>query len=85
MNPLRAYEVTLSFSDYRFTATLAHEQLEDAVSKLLARVLKLTDQEMAFFCMPDFLQSVEELETDDSTCYQVSKSRIFTLNVKRIV
>lgn len=85
MNPLKAYEASISYNDYRFTSTLGDEQLEDAIFKLLTRVLKLTDQEMAFFCMPDFLQSARELETGDSTAYQVSKSRIFTLNIKRIV
>lgn len=85
MNPLKAYEVTISFSDYRFSTTLSYDEMEDAVGKLAARVLRLTDAEMAFFCMPDFLESVNELERDDSTCFQVSKSRAFTLNVKRII
>ena len=85
MNPLKAYEITISFSDYRFSATLGEEQLEDAVSKFTRRVLKLSGEEMSFFSMPDFLESVTELERDESTAFQVSKSRPFTLNAKRII
>jgi hypothetical protein len=85
VKPLKAYEVSISFVSYKFTCTIGSDQLEDAVDKLCRRVLKLSDQEMAFFEMPSFLESVDELGLDDLTCYQVSKSRNFSLNVKRII
>lgn len=85
MNLLKAYEVSISYVNYKFSSTIGADQLEDAVDKLCRRVLKLTDQEMAFFEMPSFLKSVDELGLDDLTCYQVSKSRNFSLNVRRII
>ena len=80
-----AYRVTISFSDYRFTSVLGKEQLEDAVTKLIHRVFQLNEQEELFFDLPHFLSEVNELAKEESICFQVSKSRPFTLNVKRVV
>lgn len=85
MKPLKVYDVSLSVYEYRFSATLGEEQLEDALTKLTQRVLKLTEQETAFFDLPSVLETASEMERDESTCFQVSKSRAFTLNIKRII
>ena len=85
MTPLTAYQVAISVSEYQYSTVLGVTQLEDAVNKLCHRVFRLTDEESSFFDLSHFLAEVNELDKDESICFQISKSRPFTLNVKRII
>ena len=81
---MKFFEVCISVSEYRFSTVLSYEQLYDSIFKLCNRVFKLTLQEQSFFDLPNVLGTASDMECDESTCFQVSKSRNFTLNIKRI-
>ena len=81
---MKFFDVCISVSEYRFSTILPEEQLYDSLFKLCNRVFKLSTLEHSFFDLPRVLEAASEMECDESTCFQVSKSRNFTLNIKRI-
>lgn len=84
MNASKKYRVTISVYEYNFEDEIFHDRLPGAFERLSDRVFKLSEEEKNFFCLPDVMESIDELNVTESTCFQVSKNRAFSLIVKRI-
>ena len=84
MTAAKKYCVTISVYEYNFVDEIYQDRLLGAFERLSDRVFKLSKEEKNFFCIPDVMESIDELDIAESTCFQVSKHRAFNLVVKRI-
>ena len=77
------YTISINFSGYFMSCPVEHDKLQSMLEKLCKHVLRLSDDELSFFNVPNAIEEIFSLYVDESCSLSVSPLRPFYLTVRR--